>query len=378
LSRVVQSASNLADMDRGGESNPTSPRTRQSLKLSSENIEKLQLNSPQMVSKFPSVFANQKDSGVMGAMDGKMLSDSPVGDFYMAELTSQSAQDSFLGESVSLGLSKQPNGDKLKIMHSVDSAAVGVYKQPFRSLMSLSGGESATTAAFTAVSSSSSKLKLSGSYLRTGVLPSSGEEDALNQKSEPMLMALRDSSSSGYSDATTSSEASKEAEDDLSPQSGNGHGFFFAPCSNPVENKSAVPVERPFPPRTAIPEKARKMESGDSASTSSEEGLEVDGDVSAEERLMRDASIASFSSYRSGGALNNLHRVASFNAFESPSIYEESGGGKGKTCDRQLKMLHREQHKAEMMTADFQELRLKFAYEAIDLLTSKRQRRGTQ
>lgn len=187
LSRVVQSAYNLADMDRGILTT-TSPCTQRPPKfsivgsyLSSENIDKLMLNGSHAVPKFPSEFSYQEGH---------------VGDFYLAELSPHrlhqpnefSTEQTFDDEgqsSLSLGLSRslmQPGGERLKKMHSVDSSA----EQFFHPFSSRTSDESATAAAFAVVSSS----KRNGPYLRTGFLCES--ENSRYQKSPPSLMALRD------------------------------------------------------------------------------------------------------------------------------------------------------------------------------------------
>jgi hypothetical protein len=423
LSRVVQSAHNLMGLDKDVDSSaslrllkPAKSLTKVHSYLSSENIEKLKLSSPHAPPKFPLSFAMHSDVSVpfSGSADRTLLNDSPVGDFYLAELSPlrrlnqnllsvEKMDKSEVFPSVSLGLNRSlvQSGDKLKTMQSVDSSSN--FSQAFRPFSSLSDRESALTTAFSAASSSSSSGKASGSYLRTGVLRAC-DEDLHYQKSEPIMMALRDSSSSGYSDVTTSSETSKEeGEDGFSPKSFGDTGFFSTDhlttnitrstqlFVTPFDDVSLADAgaasllslrgsaaERPFPPRSEKSEiDKRESFRGDmidlsrESSTSDEDTDTKSDQVGAKEQLQRDASMASFSSFRSTGALTNLHRVASFNAFESPAIYEEIAAGYGKTCDRQLTILHREQRKAVALTTDFQDLRLKFAYEAISVLTSK-------
>jgi hypothetical protein len=247
--------------------------------------------------------------------------------------------------------------------------------------------------------------------------------------SEPIMIALRDSSSSGYSDATTSSESSKENGDNdndttgFSPKSCFDETGFFS-CSGsgsndhhmlslefphvlPLGDTAAAAsllghmrtksIERPFPPRAemSVDENKKSVKNSNSNRVSSADNTS-DEDTDAEavtaaamgsrggthnKDLLRDVSIASFSSFRSAGCtLSNMHRIASFNAFESPAIYEQHGSSSNhnqieKVADRQFRTLHREQRKAVAMTADFQELRLKFAYEAIAVLLSREVKR---
>lgn len=163
--------------------------------------------------------------------------------------------------------------------------------------------------------------------------------------------------------------------------------------------------ERPFPPRSTPPSSQTELNkaggnntrnkngvasssmaafsnSNGNSSSGSDEDPETDietqehsyasGAKQTKQLLPRDASQASLSK---GGRNNNsnnnnnntngsvtpvsLQRVASFNAFESPAIYED------KTHSRQMKMLYREQRKTVSKTSEFLELRLTFAKQSV-------------
>lgn len=255
-----------------------------------------------------------------------------------------------------------------------------------------------------------------------------GGDDLHYQRSEPIMIALRDCSME-CADNTSCEASSKEGSG--SPKS---FGDIYFGCSSgslvpSAEQKlgdcttgacidsnmhcnnipfsgasSSVQVgvlERPFPPRSdehresvmsksskdsnnsvkkqknpnsrsrAASEARSADQSSSSNNTSSEES---GGEAASNERssaatlLARDASISSFSSIRSAG---NLHRTASFNAFESPAIYEDRS-------DRQLTRLHREKRKKVERSADYQDLRLKFALEAISSVVAKEVKRKAQ
>jgi hypothetical protein len=421
LNRVVQSAQNLMTMDKDGDLTSASLHKTKHIKsqqkahtyLSSENIEKLKLNSQHTPSKFPSGFTAQLDSDVLCGDNGDraLLGDSPVDDFYLAELSPHRHHkqsllvmgkpvDSDVLQSVSLGLNRNliHSGDKLKTMQSMNTSM-----HSSRSFASPVGRESTLTVAFL------SSSKANGSYLWTGVLQEKGhlvdDREPHHQNSKHVNLALHNGSS-GYSDATTSSDTSKEGEDGFSPKS-FGDAMYCssdrqiadipfsvihfennlksplgaAEATSPLNLGGGSAVERPFPPRSETCENNKRNEmmlrrrdlvclSRDCSFGEEDVRVELD-QAGTKEPLLRGSSMASFNSFRCANMFNNLHRVASFNAFESSAIYEENTAAYGKTCDRQLKMLHREQRKVVALTEDFQVLRLKFAYEAIDMLTSK-------